>query len=38
LEAHASQTTPLIELVGRPTYRDWWSTEFFRRADLVPIG
>ena len=38
LEAHASQTTPLIELVGRPTYRDWWSAEFFRAAHLVPVG
>jgi len=33
LEAHASQTIPLIELVGRPTYRRWWSTEFFRPAE-----
>ena len=33
LEAHASQTTPLIELVGRPTYRRWWSAEFFRPVE-----
>jgi LmbE family N-acetylglucosaminyl deacetylase len=32
LEAHASQTAPLIELVGRATYREWWRTESFRRA------
>ena len=32
LEAHASQTVPLIELVGRPRYREWWRTESFRRA------
>jgi LmbE family N-acetylglucosaminyl deacetylase len=38
LEAHASQTGPLIELVGRPTYREWWSAEFFRPADLLPVG
>jgi LmbE family N-acetylglucosaminyl deacetylase len=36
LEAHASQTAPLIELVGRPTYRDWWSAEFFRPAEMAP--
>jgi LmbE family N-acetylglucosaminyl deacetylase len=33
LEAHASQTRPLIELLGRETYREWWRTESFRRAD-----
>ena len=31
LEAHASQTRPLIELLGLPTYREWWRTESFRR-------
>ena len=35
LEAHRSQTQPLIELVGRATYREWWRTESFRRADVV---
>ncbi len=30
LRAHASQTAPLIELVGRATYREWWRTECFR--------
>lgn len=35
LEAHASQTAPLIELVGRPTYREWWNTESFRRAETA---
>jgi LmbE family N-acetylglucosaminyl deacetylase len=35
LEAHASQTGPLIELVGRPTYRRWWNTESFRRAEAA---
>lgn len=29
LRAHASQTTPLVELVGADTYRRWWSTEAF---------
>ena len=33
LEAHASQTRPLIELLGRATYREWWRTESFRSAD-----
>jgi LmbE family N-acetylglucosaminyl deacetylase len=32
LEAHNSQTRPLIELVGRATYREWWRTESFRGA------
>ncbi len=31
LEAHASQTGPLIELLGATTYREWWRTESFRR-------
>ena len=31
LEAHASQTRPLIELLGPATYREWWRTESFRR-------
>jgi LmbE family N-acetylglucosaminyl deacetylase len=38
LEAHASQTTPLIEMVGRPTYREWWSAEFFRAAEPAPAA
>ena len=33
LAAHASQTRPLIELLGPATYREWWRTESFRRAD-----
>ena len=32
LEAHASQTRPLIELVGPAAYREWWRTESFRKA------
>jgi hypothetical protein len=32
LEAHASQTGPLIELLGPATYREWWRTESFRSA------
>jgi LmbE family N-acetylglucosaminyl deacetylase len=31
LEAHVSQTRPLIELLGPATYRQWWRTESFRR-------
>jgi LmbE family N-acetylglucosaminyl deacetylase len=30
LAAHASQTRPLVELVGASTYREWWRTESFR--------
>ena len=37
LEAHRSQTAPLVELVGRATYREWWRTESFRRADVVAL-
>jgi LmbE family N-acetylglucosaminyl deacetylase len=33
LHAHASQTRELVELVGAETYREWWRTESFRRAD-----
>ena len=32
LRAHATQTTALSELIGRDTYRYWWSTETFRAA------
>lgn len=35
LEAHASQTSPLIEAVGLATYREWWRTEYFREAELA---
>ena len=35
LRAHASQTQPLIDLVGTATYREWWRAESFRRADLA---
>jgi LmbE family N-acetylglucosaminyl deacetylase len=35
LDAHASQTTPLVEMVGRSVYREWWRTEWFRAADLA---
>jgi LmbE family N-acetylglucosaminyl deacetylase len=34
LEAHASQTRPLIELLGPATYREWWRTESFRRPHI----
>ncbi len=33
LAAHASQTRPLIELLGPAIYREWWRTESFR-----PVG
>jgi LmbE family N-acetylglucosaminyl deacetylase len=29
LRAHASQTGPLMSLVGESTYRAWWSGEYF---------
>jgi len=29
LRAHASQTTPLLSLLGEDTYREWWRTETF---------
>jgi LmbE family N-acetylglucosaminyl deacetylase len=32
LQAHASQTRPLEELVGSDVYRDWWSSESFVAA------
>ena len=37
LEAHRSQTGPVIDLVGRATYREWWRHESFRRADVVAL-
>src|SRR5262249_23401791 len=35
LMAHASQTSPLIDLVGLDVYRQWWRMESFRHADTV---
>lgn len=32
LRAHASQTTPLEELVGPDRYREWWASESFVAA------
>ena len=32
LRAHASQTVPLVELMGADDYREWWRTESFRAA------
>jgi LmbE family N-acetylglucosaminyl deacetylase len=32
LRAHASQTAPLIDVVGPAAYREWWRTESFRCA------
>ncbi len=37
LEAHESQTRPLINLVGRPIFREWWRMESFRRAEPVSV-
>ena len=33
LRAHASQTNPLVDVVGADTYREWWRTESFRNAE-----
>jgi len=33
LQAHASQTTGLIQAVGIGTYREWWCTEYFVAAE-----
>jgi LmbE family N-acetylglucosaminyl deacetylase len=35
LQAHASQTTGLIDAVGLGTYREWWRTEYFVSADTI---
>lgn len=35
LQAHASQTGPLEELVGTDTYRAWWSAESFVAVDAA---
>ena len=34
LEAHTSQTRPLIDIVGAAAYREWWRTESFRAAHV----
>jgi LmbE family N-acetylglucosaminyl deacetylase len=34
LEAHTSQTRPLIDIVGTAAYREWWRTESFRAAHI----
>ena len=36
LAAHASQTTAFAEVVGEETYRSWWASETFRRAERRP--
>lgn len=40
LDAHASQTGPLTDAVGRATMRAWWATEWFAAAPrtLDPTG
>jgi LmbE family N-acetylglucosaminyl deacetylase len=35
LQAHASQTTGLIDAVGLGTYREWWRNEYFVAAELA---
>jgi LmbE family N-acetylglucosaminyl deacetylase len=34
LRAHASQVSPLIELIGDDAFDGWWVDEFFRRPTL----
>jgi LmbE family N-acetylglucosaminyl deacetylase len=34
LRAHATQTDPLVRLVGESTFRHWWSTEWFVDAEV----
>jgi LmbE family N-acetylglucosaminyl deacetylase len=36
LAAHASQTTTFAAVVGEETYRSWWASETFRRAERRP--
>jgi hypothetical protein len=38
LRAHASQTDPLISLVGESTYRAWWSGEYFVEVNDAMYG
>ncbi len=38
LREHASQTTPLLELLGPADYREWWRSESFRNADRAKAG
>ena len=37
LEAHASQTRPLIDLMGWELYQEWVRVESFRLATAVPV-
>lgn len=37
LDAHASQTTALVDLVGRRAFDDWWSHEMFRLPSVDDI-
>jgi LmbE family N-acetylglucosaminyl deacetylase len=36
LDAHRSQTQPLVELLGQETFSAWWSTEAFVAAAPAP--
>lgn len=38
LRAHASQTAPLIELMGERSYRQWWATEAFRAPTAAELS
>jgi LmbE family N-acetylglucosaminyl deacetylase len=38
LAAQASQTAGLIDLAGKETYAQWWSTEWFRQATPAELS
>jgi LmbE family N-acetylglucosaminyl deacetylase len=38
LAAHASQTAPLVAMMGEDTYRSWWSEETFRAPTAAEIA
>ena len=37
LAAHASQTTSLVDLMGRPTFEQWWLHEMLRQPSVDDI-
>lgn len=37
LDAHASQTTALVDLVGRAAFHGWWSNEMFRLPTVADV-
>jgi LmbE family N-acetylglucosaminyl deacetylase len=37
LDAHASQTSPLVDLVGRAAFHGWWRHETFRLPTVADV-